>query len=115
MVEYIRKPNQVMELTKDQVLEFARIMKRPSGIRRFVHFVDIDTADGPKNFGKIIKPFQFDMINLMQKNDRAILLASRQMSKCIVGKNLINVRNDATGQEIELTIEEFHNLMKGIE
>ena len=109
---YIRKPNQVIPLTKEQTLEFARIMKRPNGVKRFVHYVDINTADGPKNFGTVIKPFQYDMIDLMQSNDRAILLASRQMSKCVTGDTNITIRNDKTGEEMEITMEEFHNLIK---
>jgi hypothetical protein len=113
--DYIRKPNQVVPLTKEQLLEFARIMKRPNGIKRFVNYVEINTSDGPKNFGKVIKPFQYDMIDLMQNNDRAILLASRQMSKCVTKDAKITVRNDKTGEEMELTIEEFHNLMKGMQ
>ena len=37
---------------------------------------------------------------------------SRQMSKCVVGNTMITVRNDKTGEEMELTIEEFHELQK---
>lgn len=37
---------------------------------------------------------------------------SRQMSKCVVGDTMITVRNDKTGEEMELTIEEFHELRK---
>lgn len=75
MADYIRKANQVIPLTLEQTMEMARLMKRPTGVRRFVHYVEIATADGPMNFGKVIKDFQWDMIDLMQQNDRAILLA----------------------------------------
>ena len=112
MADYIRKANQSIPLTMEQTLEMARLMKRPTGVRRFIHYVEINTADGPINFGKIIKKFQFDMIDLFQNNDRSILLASRQMSKCVVGDTMITVRNDKTGEEMELTIEEFHELQK---
>lgn len=81
MAEYIRKAGQSITLSTEQVMEMARLMRRPTGVRRFVHYVEINTADGPLNFGKIIKDFQWDMLDLMQQNDRAILLASRQMSK----------------------------------
>ncbi len=109
---YIRKANEVIPLTMEQTLEMARLMKRPTGVRRFVHYVDINTSDGPINFGKVIKDFQYDMIDLFQQTDRSILLASRQMSKCVKGDSLITVRNDKTGEEMELTIEEFHELQK---
>lgn len=75
MASYIRKANQVIPLTMEQTLEMARLMKRPTGVRRFVHYCDINTADGPINFGKVIKDFQYDMIDLFQQNDRSILLA----------------------------------------
>lgn len=115
MADYIRKANQSIQLTLEQTLEMARLMKRPTGVRRFIHYVEINTADGPLNFGKIIKDFQFDMIDLFQNSERSILLASRQMSKCVVGESMITVRNDKTGEEMELSIEEFHELQKGIE
>jgi len=85
MADYIRKANQVIPLTLEQTMEMARLMKRPTGVRRFVHYVEIGTADGPLNFGSVIKDFQWDMLDLMQQNDRSILLASRQMSKTTLG------------------------------
>lgn len=114
MADYIRRADQVIPLNLEQTMEMARLMKRPTGVRRFVHYVEIGTADGPMNFGKVIKDFQWDMLDLMQQNDRSILLASRQMSKCVVGDSMITVRNDRTGQEMELTIEEFHELQKNV-
>lgn len=109
---YIRKADEVIPLTMEQTLEMARLMKRPTGIRRFVHYVEINTENGPVNFGKVIKQFQYDMISLFQENERSILLASRQMSKCVTGNTMITVRNDKTGEEMELTVEEFHELNK---
>lgn len=84
MSDFIRKANQDIPLNKEQFMEMARIMKRPTGLRRFTHYVEIGTADGPLNFGKIIKDYQFDMLDLFQNNDRSILLASRQMSKTTI-------------------------------
>lgn len=110
MADYIRRADQVIPLSMEQTIELARLMKRPSGVRRFVHYVEINTADGPLNFGKVIKPFQYDMIDLFQNSDRSILLASRQMSKCVKGNTMITVKNDKTGDEMEITIEEFHEL-----
>jgi len=34
------------------------------------------------------------------------------MSKCVKGDSLITVRNDKTGEEMEITIEDFHQLQK---
>lgn len=112
MADYIRKANQQIALSIEQTLEMARLMKRPTGVRRFVHYVEINTADGPLNFGKVIKPFQWDMIDLFQTSERSILLASRQMSKCVTGDSMITVRNDKTGEEMEISIEDFHQLQK---
>jgi len=112
LVTYIRKENQSISLSMEQTMEIIRLMKRPNGVKRFVHYVDIITAQGPMNFGKVIKDFQFDMIDLFQTTERSILLASRQMSKCVKGDSLITVRNDKTGEEMEITIEEFHQLQK---
>lgn len=52
------------------------------------------------------------MIDLFQQSERSILLASRQMSKCVSGDTKITVRNDKTGEEMEITIEEFHELQR---
>ena len=112
MADYIRRAGQEIPLTMQQTLEIARLMKRPTGVRRFIHYCEINTADGPINFGKVIKDFQFDMIDLFQQSERSILLASRQMSKCVIGDTMITVRNDKTGEEMEITIEEFHELQK---
>jgi len=112
MADFIRRAYQKIPLNQEQVMEMARLMKRPTGVRRFVHYIEIGTADGPLNFGKVIKPFQYDMIDLMQNNSRSILLASRQMSKCVTGDTMITVRNDRTGEEMEISIEEFHELQK---
>lgn len=112
MADYIRRANQSIPLTFEQTMEMARLMKRPTGVRRFIHYVEINTGDGPMNFGKVIKDFQFDMIDLFQNSDRSILLASRQMSKCVSGDTTIIVRNDKTGEEMEITIEEFHELQR---
>ena len=114
MADYIRKANQQISLTIEQTIEMARLMKRPTGVRRFIHYVEINTAAGPVNFGKCIKDFQFDMLDLFQSSERSILLASRQMSKCVAGDSLITVRNDKTGEEIEITIEDFHKLQSNI-
>lgn len=110
MADYIRRADQSIPLTLEQTLEMARLMKRPTGVRRFVHYVEINTADGPLNFGKVIKDFQFDMIDLFQNSERSILLASRQMSKCVTGDTMITVKNDRTGEEMDISIEEFHTL-----
>ncbi len=75
MSSFIRGANQSITLSIEQTIEMARLMKRPTGLRRFVNYVDIDTADGPMNFGKVIKSYQYDMLNLFQDNDRSILLA----------------------------------------
>ena len=112
MADYIRRANQEIPLTMEQTMEMARLMRRPTGVRRFIHYVDINTSDGPINFGKVIKNFQFDMIDLFQQSERSILLASRQMSKCVTGDSMITVRNDKTGEEMEISIAEFHELQK---
>lgn len=114
MADFIRRPYEEIPLTQEQVMEFARLMKRPNGVHRFAHYVEIGTADGPLNFGSVIKDFQHDMLDLMQNNERSILLASRQMSKCVTGDSMITVRNDKTSEEMEISIEEFHELQKSI-
>ena len=112
MADYIRKANQQIPLNQDQMMEMVRLMKRPTGVRRFTNYVEIGTSDGPKNFAKVIKPFQFDMIDLFQNAERSILLASRQMSKCVTGETMITVKNDKTNETRNITIEEFHELQK---
>lgn len=109
--EYIRKAHEQVQLTKEQILDIAKCMKRPDGIFHFTNFVDIDTAQGPKRLSSVIKPFQFDMLNLMQNNDRSILLASRQMSKCVVGNTKVQVL--INNKEKEMTINEIFELAKG--
>ena len=109
MADYIRKAYQQISLSMEQTVEMARLMKRPTGVRRFIHYVDINTRTGPLNFGKVIKDFQFDMIDLFQNSERSMLLASRQMSKCIIGESKITVRDELTKEVFTLSIEDFHH------
>jgi hypothetical protein len=44
MADYIRRADQKITLSLEQAMEMARLMKRPSGVRRFIHYVDINTA-----------------------------------------------------------------------
>ena len=41
---YIRRADQKISLTMEQTMEMARLMKRPTGVRRFIHYIDINTA-----------------------------------------------------------------------
>jgi len=75
MADYIRKADEQISLSMEQTIEMARLMRRPTGVRRFVHYVEIMTANGPLNFGTVIKDFQWDMISLFQNSERSILLA----------------------------------------
>lgn len=110
--DFIRKAYQNIPLTEEQLLEMARLMKRPTGLKRFIHYVDIDTKKGPQKLANVIKPYQFDMLELMQNNDRTILLASRQMSKCVYKDTKIIVKNNKTQQIEEITIEDFFERIK---
>jgi len=110
--DFIRKANQQIALTLEQTVEMARLYKRPTGVFRFLHYCLVNTETGEQNFAKVFKPYQRDMLSLFQNHDRAILLASRQMSKCVSGETIISVKNDKTGEIMDLTIEEFHELQK---
>ena len=44
MADYIRRAGQEIPLTMQQTLEMARLMKRPTGVRRFIHYCEINTA-----------------------------------------------------------------------
>jgi hypothetical protein len=112
MADYIRRANQEISLSLEQTMEMARLMRRPTGLKRFTYYCDINTSDGPVNFAKVIKPYQFEMLDLFQNSERSILLASRQMSKCVKGNSIITVRNDLTGEIMEFTIKEFHDMTK---
>ncbi len=44
MADYIRRADQKIPLNLEQTMEMARLMKRPTGVRRFIHYVEINTA-----------------------------------------------------------------------
>lgn len=110
---FIRDAYSEIPLTVEQASEMAKILQRPMGLFHFIKYVKISTNAGDLPLKDVIKDFQFDMLENMQDSQRSIILASRQMSKCVVGSTKMKVRNDDTGEEFEVTLEEFYKMHGG--
>jgi len=71
--------------------------------------------DGKQITGKhIIKLYrkQRQLIRTMCEQDRVVVLASRQVGKCLLHSNIIKVKNKRTGKIENITIGKFHEKIK---
>lgn len=54
---------------------------------------------------------QKELLYALVKNDRNIVLASRQVGKCVFKDSIITIRNKKTGITQNITIEDFFKLV----
>lgn len=57
-------------------------------------------------------PKQNDLLESMQNNERLVVLASRQTGKCVSGETIISLRDNATGEEFDMPIEQFYKKLQ---
>lgn len=91
---YLKKANEQLEYSPEQIQELARCMKDPE---YFIHnYCQIQTAtQGSIPFH--LRPYQQRIVNTLANNRLAIVLASRQVGKCVTGDTIITVAKVPTG------------------
>ena len=102
-----------IKLTPQQLQE---LYKCAVDIEHFAeNYCTIVTLDAGKQLIKL-RQYQKDLLrallgeNVTNDKYNTIVLAPRQSGKCLTGDTLISVRNKLTGEILETTIEDFHNM-----
>lgn len=104
----IKKPGTVINYTKEMMKEVLRCQTDP--IYFFKNFAYIQSEGGKMLFDAY--PYQEEMVESFTNNKNSVLLTARQMGKCLCGETLINIRNKVTGEMLEITMEEFHQMQR---
>ena len=78
-----------------------------------LYFADNYCAISHIDYGIIqvqLRDYQRDMIGIISDNRMSVHKLSRQLGKCVSGDTKIKIRNKKTGEIVEMSIEDFHNL-----
>lgn len=59
-----------------------------------------------------LRPFQHELIDLIDNNPKVVSKIARQCGKCVVSDTKITVRNKRTGEIEEIEIGKFHEKIK---
>ncbi len=91
----MRPPNLVMELTREQVIEYYRCLTDPKYfISNYCYIIHVK---GSKNLFKLFD-YQCNMIDNYQQYDRNIVMIGRQLGKCVNAHSLIT----KDGEKVEI-------------
>lgn len=97
--------------TAEQVQEWIKCRDDPIYfIEKYIKIVTVDHGLQPMQ----LYDFQKKIVNSVLTSNRLISACARQMGKCVEKSTIYKVRNKKTGQVLELTAEEFHELNKSI-
>lgn len=103
-----RKPNIPFQYTKEELTEMENCYKD------VVYFAEkycqVVTDDGVMKVK--MRDYQENMLYNFQKNRFNIMLASRQIGKCVDYNTTITIQNGSTGEIFEVTLGDFYYRMK---
>ena len=93
--------------TADNVAEWLKCKDDPVYfVENYIKIVTLDHGLQPM----ILYEFQKKIIKSLIHSNRLVSACGRQMGKCVEKSTIYKVRNKKTGQVLELTAEEFHEL-----
>jgi len=106
------------EKTKYTPQQLQEMYKCAVDIEHFAeNYCTIVTLDAGKQL-ITLRQYQKDLLkallgeNVTNDKYNTIVLAPRQSGKCVCGSTRISVRNKTTGEILELSIEEFHEMFR---
>lgn len=107
-IDIIKRPNQIEHFTPEQIKEFKKCKKDPIYfIKKYI------LVQHPKK-GRVpleLYPYQEEMIRAFQNNDNTILLAARQVGKCVYKDTFINLKSPE-GKVYKIKVEHFYEWQK---
>lgn len=106
---FLRRLNEPIEYTEEMLDEKEKCAEDPLYfIEKYVKIISLDK--GVVDFKMF--PYQKRIINSLMNNRRIICKLGRQQGKCVGKDSKYTIRNNKTGEILEITAEEFHNLTK---
>lgn len=103
----LKKANLKLQFTREQIEEIAKCQNDMFYfINNYVKIISLKDGLIPMK----LWDFQKDLLEVYKNNRFVISMQPRQTSKCVVGSETIKLRNKKTGEEVEMSIEDFHNL-----
>ena len=98
-----------IEWTKEQILEYKKCSEDVNYfIKKYVKIINLDR--GLINFE--MYPYQENMATTICDNRFTIIKSCRQSGKCVKSETVINIRNKKTGEIVQTTIGQFHEMTK---
>ena len=105
----LRHAGVAIAFTPEQVQEWIRCRDDPIYfVSKYVKIVTLDHGLQPMN------PYEFqkEIITKALSVKKLLVKTARQNGKCVEKNTKYKVRNKITGEELELTAEEFHERIK---
>lgn len=108
--KFIKKPNIKQTYTQDQVEHMMKCMDPVDGPMHFME--NFMMIQHPTRGSLLFDPYDYqrELVKSYHTHRMQISLLGRQLGKCLEKDSIIKVRNKKTGEVIEMTIEEFHEL-----
>lgn len=96
-------------MTVEQAIEYVNCANDPIYfITKYLKTISLDHGEVPFE----LYDYQRDFINSIHKNRFVLARWGRQMGKCVRSDVRYNVRNKKTGEVLNVSAEEFHNMQK---
>lgn len=101
----VRKADLTFEFTKDELTEYAKCkLSVHFFAQQYCHIKREDGTIGPM----ILRDYQKDIIDLYTKNRFSILMASRQVGKCLIPNTLVHILDEETKEIYQTTFYELY-------
>ena len=105
----IKRSHVQHDWTREQILEYKKCSEDPNYfIKKYVKIINLDR--GLINFE--MYPYQENMAATICDNRFTIIKSCRQSGKCAHFSTLIYIKNKKTGQIVQTTMGQFHELTK---
>lgn len=99
----------VINLTSEQLQEYTKCFDDPIYfIKNYVKIVSVDKGVIPFN----LYDYQEKLVKMFVKHRYVIAKMPRQVGKSIRKSTMLNIRNHYTGEEKNISVEEFFNSIK---
>ena len=104
----LKAANVVVEFTLDQAKEYAKCSVDP--IYFIENYCKIVSDDGEILFK--MYPYQKRIVKAIHDNKKIVTKLPRQSGKCHYKDTNYTIRNNTTGEILEITAEEFHKMQQ---
>lgn len=104
----IKRPNKEMNFTQQQLQEFINSANSVIYFAENYYYI-INPVTGSCKIS--LRDYQHTMLNNLQNNRFNILLAARQVGKCVHFKQYVEILDTETGKSVEIPIGELYEML----